>query len=273
MSERDYSNNPDDYWHDYPDGQHPGGVTPPTGPGPTPEPEIFPSTPAVPVKEATAVDHGIPTPQPPRQPSFQSPVDTTPSSYRPPGQEAPAQASYHTPAITDDITNILRARLKDLQNPGDVANDPIYQNAVKQYQIASLRGADRERKQLAERNAASGTRATGGFNVGVQGINERTGERNSQYASGLALDRLSAREQQLVQAIQIARSVGQDDIANQLELQRLQLQGELGRGDLALRGELGRGQLGLGQDQLGLSYADLITRANRDATLAALGGG
>jgi hypothetical protein len=28
----------------------------------------------------------------------------------------------------------------------------------------------------------------------------------------------------------------------------------------------------LGQDNLGFNYADLVTRANRDATLAALGG-
>jgi hypothetical protein len=66
--------------------------------------------------------------------------------------------------------------------------------------------------------------------------------------------------------------VGQDDIANQLEVQRLQLQQELGRGDLALRGELGRGQLDLGYDNLGFSYADMIQRSNRDATLAGLRG-
>jgi hypothetical protein len=42
MPERDYSNNPEDYARDYPDGQHAGGVTPPTYQpvqGPTPEPQ------------------------------------------------------------------------------------------------------------------------------------------------------------------------------------------------------------------------------------------
>jgi hypothetical protein len=75
----------------------------------------------------------------------------------------------------------------------------------------------------------------------------------------------------LIEAIRLARAVGQDDIANQLEVQRLQLQQELGRGDLALRGELGRGQLGLGYDQLGFSYADLIARKNAETVKA--GGG
>lgn len=204
--------------------------------------------------------------------SFQPPAPQ-PSGPPPSEMPAPPPASYKTPPITDEVTKILMARLNELKNPGNVEGDPIYQNAVKAYQVAALRGADRERKALAERTAAGGTRATGGFNVGVQGINERAGEKNAQYRSGLALDRLQAREQQLVQAIQMARAIGQDDIANQLEIQRLNLQQELGRGDLALRGELGRGQLGLGYDNLGFNYADLVTRANRDATLAALGGG
>jgi hypothetical protein len=206
-------------------------------------------------------------------PAFQPPA--TPSSYLPPAAGgAPAAPQVKTPGITDEVTKILSARLKDLQSPGDVASDPIYQQSVRQYQIGQLRGADRERKALAERTAATGgTTSSGGFNVGVRAINERATENQARNRAGLSMDRLQAREQQLVQAIQIARAVGQDDMANQLELQRLQLQQELGRGDLALRGELGRGQLGLGYDNLGFNYADLVTRANRDAVLAALGGG
>jgi hypothetical protein len=214
-----------------------------------------------------------PSPQPTSQPGG----NTNQPAFQPPAAMAPQQAAapagVRTPPITDEVTKILMARLNELKNPGDVQSDPIYQNAVRAYQVQALRSADRQRKALAERSAASGTRASGGFNVGVRGINERAGENAAQYTSGLALDRLTAREQQLTQAIQMARSVGQDDIANQLEVQRLQLQAELGRGDLALRGELGRGQLGLGQDNLGFNYADLIARMNRDAVLAGLGGG
>jgi hypothetical protein len=196
------------------------------------------------------------------QPAFQPPAQAAP-------QAAPAQA--RTPPITDEVTKILMQRLNELKNPGDVQNDPIYQQAVRANQLGLLRSADRQRKALAERAAAGGTRASGGFNVGVRGIQERTGEQDTQFRSGLALDRLQAREAQLIEAIRLARAVGQDDIANQLEVQRLQLQQELGRGDLALRGELGRGQLGLGYDQLGFSYADLIARKNAETVKA--GGG
>lgn len=274
MAERDYSNNPDDYWRDYPDGQPPGGVTPPTGPNPAQGSDPFASDPQLPkpVKETSTPDKGIQPPAAP-QPQFQ-PAAGVPSSYRPPEPGAPAGASYQTPAITDEVTRILMARLKELQNPGDVDHDPLYQQSVRAYQVGQLRAADRQRNALAERAAATGTgTSSGGFNVGVAGINERAGENSAQYRSGLAMDRLQAREAQLNQAIQMARAVGQDDIANQLEVQRLSLQQELGRGDLALRSELGRGQLGLGYDNLGFSYANLIQNANRDATLAGLGGG
>lgn len=208
--------------------------------------------------------------QPTFQPPAPAPVAAAPSA---PVAAAPA-ASTPKPAITDEVTRILMARLKALENPQDINGDPIYQKSVRAYQIGQLRDADRQRKSLAERTAATGgTTSSGGFNVGVRGIEERAGENSSRYRSGLAMDRLQARESQLVEAIKTARAVGQDEIANSLELQRLQLQQELGRGDLALRGELGRGQLGLGQDQLGFNYADLISRMNRDAVLAGLGGG
>lgn len=247
-------------------GYGPGGVDNPAyhAPATTPAPTA--------VRGKTFIDYAAP---PPPASNNQPQAQEQPAFAPPQAAPAPApQASIKQPGITDEVTKILMARLKDLQNPGDVSSDPIYQQAVRAYQVGQLRDADRQRKALAERTAATtGTTSAGGFNVGVRGIQERAGENAAQYRSGLAMDRLTAREAQLNDAIKTARAVGQDDIANQLEVQRLQLQQELGRGDLGLRAELGRGQLGLGYDNLGYSYADLIARMNRDATLAALGGG
>jgi hypothetical protein len=177
-----------------------------------------------------------------------------------------------TPPITDQVTQMLMARLNELRNPLDINADPTYRASIRAYQLGQMRSAEQQRRALAERAGAGGTLGTGGFNVGVQGIKERAGENTARYNAGLMQDRLASREAQLMEAIKIARAVGQDDIANQLELQRLQLQQELGRGDLALRSELGRGNLGLGYDQLGLSYADLVMKANQAAYQAALGG-
>lgn len=215
-------------------------------------------------------------------PQFQSPGAPQAQQWAP----TPA-ATMKTPAITSQVTDLLKQRLGELSGPFDIQSDPTYQGQVRAAQVASLRGADRQRAALAERMAANGQLAGGtggGFDAGVNGILEQQRESDRGYAAGLAGDRLNAREQQLMQAISMARSVGQDDVANQLELQRLQLQQELGRSDLDLRAELGRGQLGLGQAQLGqqgdlgyanlgLGYAGLQNSMNRDAILALLGGG
>jgi hypothetical protein len=229
-------------------------------------------------KSGGGLGYQAPTaPAPQQGPAFQPPAAAPQQQFSAPAQGgggggAPSAppVSYKTPQITDEVTKMLLARLNELKGPQDLTGDKDYQNAIRAYQVSSLRGADKQRKALAERSAAGGTRSSGGFNVGVRGIAERQGENAAQYTSGLALDRLQQREQQLMEGIRIARSIGQDDIANQLEVQRLQLQQELGRGDLALRGELGRGQLELGRDNLGLSYADMVLKANRDATLAVL---
>lgn len=210
------------------------------------------------------------TPSPQADPSPQASFQPPAGAAAPPSP--PSQPQTRTPGITDEVTRILMQRLNDLRNPGDVQNDPIYQQAVRVNQLQLLRSAERQRKALAERAAASGTRSTGGFNVGVRGIEEATGAQGAQFASNLAVSRLQQREAQLNEAIRLARAVGQDDIANQLEVQRLALQGELGRGDIALRTQLGMGQLGLGYDQLGFNYADLMARENRNAVIAGLGG-
>lgn len=246
-------------------GQHPDGAT---GWNMDTNEWNMPAAPAPKPAAAPQADNRPAAPQPQFQAPQAAPApapEATPSSY------TPAPAAIQKPAITDDVTRILQSRLKELSNPSDVASDPIYQQAVRAYQVGQLRDADRQRKALAERTAAtSGTTSSGGFNVGARRIQEQAGENSSRYRSGLAMDRLSAREDQLNKAISAARAVGQDDIANQLELQRLQLQSELGRGDLALRSQLGLGNLNLGYDNLGLNYAQLVQNANRDATLAGL---
>lgn len=191
------------------------------------------------------------------------------------------------PVITDEVTALLRQRLKDLQTPMDVTTDPIFQNQVKAFNVQSQRDTERARAQLAERLGASHAIASGGFNTKVRGLQEQQGIRNQSYVANLASDRFKQREAQLNQAIAMARAVGQDDVAVQLENEKMKLavealrvQQELGLKDIDLRKYLGEGQLnlggaqlGLGYDQLGFNYANLANSMNRDAVLAALGGG
>lgn len=199
------------------------------------------------------------------------------------GTEIADATPAKAPVITDEVTALLRQRLKDLGQPMDILGDPIYQNQLKAFNVQSQRDADRTRAAEAQRRAVSGT---GGLSTAVRGINEAQGERNQAFGANLAAQRFQQREAQLNQAIQMARAVGQDDVAMQLENEKLKLAVEalrvqqgLGMADIGLRRELGLGQLGLGQqqlglgyDQLGFNYANLQNSMNRDAVLAALGG-
>lgn len=203
------------------------------------------------------------------QPSFQAPAA---------GGGSIGQAS--APAITDQVTALLQERLRSLSNPMDITTDPIYQNQIKANEVITQRDADRDRAQLAERAGAQGWLSGGGFNSAVGKLNEQRGEQNQQFSATLAGQRFQQREAQLNQAISMARAVGQDDVAMQLENQKLilaqealDLQRQLGFADIGLRSELGHGQLDLGYGNLGLGYGQLQNQMNQSAVYAALGGG
>jgi hypothetical protein len=60
------------------------------------------------------------------------------------------------PAITDEVTALLRARLQSLSNPMDLTTDPIYQNQLKTFGVEAERSKERERAALAQRMYARG---------------------------------------------------------------------------------------------------------------------
>lgn len=238
---------------------------------------IRPTTFINPIKPPTG---GGPPPafQPPQPVVFSPPSGDGGGGGGGGGAPAPSQA-VQAPAISNEVLEILRARLKKLSDPYDVQSDDIYQQQTGAYNLANTRDMARQRRVAAERAAAGGTRSSGGFDSIVRQIAARSGEQQKGFAAQLAGERLTAREQQLNIAIQVARQLGQDQVAMELENRRAALAEELGRGDLALRGELGRGQLslgrdqlGLGYDQLGLGYGQLANSMNRDSILALLGG-
>lgn len=209
------------------------------------------------------------TPQQPQQPTFQPPA--APSAR--PAQAPSIAQPIASPAVTSQLTKILQDRLAALSQPFDVNADDTYKQTLSAYNLGSERDARKQRAVAAERAAAGGYGSSGALDTKIRGIAERQGQNKSMFAAQTAADRLKQRDDQLVVAIQLARQVGQDDIANQLEQQRLRLSEQLGMADLGLRRELGLGNLGLGYDRLGLDYTALANSANRDSILALLGGG
>jgi hypothetical protein len=201
--------------------------------------------------------------------------------------------------LTDQVSKQMAQPL------GNMQSDPIFQQQTQMFNAANQRSTDRQRAQLAEQAAQGGLLQSGGMNSKIRGLQEQQGLNEGGFAAELAGRRLQEQQDQINKAMALAMGIGDQDLQAKLyqqnkelalaqqDLQQqglglqkegLNLQGELGRGDLDLRKYLGQGQLGLGllntnlsnqqaNNALGYSYAQLQANMNRDAIMALLNGG
>ena len=121
------------------------------------------------------------------------------------------------------------------------------------YRVQTQRGLDQQRQALAERDAASGTLGSGGFDSQARGLGQQAAESNSQFTGNLGMHLFDQQQQQLTSAIAAAQQAGQFSTAQALQLKLAQM------------------QAAAQNNQLGFNYAQLETNANRDALLAMLG--
>ena len=230
-----------------------------------------------------------------RQRGWQGPAGGG-SAPAPPPQTPTPPATPTQPNLQEQLSQLVSSQLG--QQPGNVTADPIYQQQTNAFNVANQRATDRQRAALAERAGATGTLQSGGFNSQVSNLLERQGERETGFAAQLAGQHLDRQQEQLQNAMSMALAIGNQDLARQIEQrmaaneqariglsqQGLNLQGELGRGDLDLRRYLGRGQLGLGllgtllgneqaNNRLGFDYTQLQALMNRSAIMDLLNGG
>jgi len=208
-----------------------------------------------------------PTFQPPAPPTVQPPAPPTTAGG---GGGGVSQQPSAAPSLDSDIERILRERLAALSGPFDPQGDTVYRGQVDAYKAAQQRGARRMRSAAAERAAQTGTLGSGGFDTEALGYQQDANTNEATFAAQLAGQRLSEREGQLMEAIQLARAVGQDDVAEALDRERI----AIAQQQVALQGELGRGNLALARDdlalreRLGLGNLDLQRELGRgDLTL------
>lgn len=160
--------------------------------------------------------------------------------------------------------------------PGYDRESPENRMQLDMQRANSARAAERSRSKLAERAAATGTLSTGGFDTGVQGIYAEQGRDDASFEADLARDSLQQQRDQISEALRIGAGLLTADQQNQLterlamvdaalRQQGLNLQGQLGRGDLASR----LLQLLLGDrqanDRLGFDYTQLEALLNGKA--------
>jgi hypothetical protein len=194
-------------------------------------------------------------------------------------QSSPTDGRIHAPdTSTDPLQQAMRAALLKAmgRNSADVSlDDPTLKGQADAYQVAARRGETRTRAAMAERAAASGTLHSGGFDTGVQGLSEQTGENIAGYGANLVGQELQNRRGALAQNLALANAIGARTEAMQLQAQIADIDAHLRA--QAMTNQQGQFYAGLQQNQgqyedsLAYQYANLIAALNRQSMLAGLG--
>jgi len=156
------------------------------------------------------------------------------------GQQTPVQSAYQT-ALLDFI-----GRSQETPSLSDSHLAP----QVEVFRAQEQRNQERQRRAAAERAAASGTSQSGYLDQQImQGIQDQ-GFNTAKFNAGLLGGEMDKRRTQLQAALQLAQATGDNEAARELQerlaqvsasmqQQGLNLQGQLGFGDLDLRRMLG----------------------------------
>lgn len=172
------------------------------------------------------------------------PAPYDPRQGRPDGSVPPAAPQQQPDPFRQQVQGAL-SKLLQRGFEAPTTNDPLISGQIGAFRSAQQRGLERSRAALAERAAARGTLPAGGFDAAVGGLEADRGFNEAQYESGLLAQEGQTRRQELLQAMQLAQVMGDN------EAQR-QLQERLATLDLSLRERLGLGDLGLRERGLGI---------------------
>jgi hypothetical protein len=203
-------------------------------------------------------------------------------------QEAPASPIQG--AFQDSLLSVLQ----QTQQPVSLT-DPNLQSLSDLNRLGAQRATERARAAMAERAAASGTSGSGGFDRGVERLLNQEGRAVTEFDTNLIRGEQLRRQQQLMQALQLAQATGNQEAARRLQTQlallseatsesqfgrelgfregALEQQGQLGRGDLALRLLLGLMGNQYNYDALGSSNAFRMADLNQNYLQSLLSGG
>lgn len=204
------------------------------------------------------------------------PSASLPSSVQSLFDQRPAQTPIQS-AFQDALLKYLG---RSQETPS--LDDPILRPQSELFRVQAQRDQEKNRRAAAERAAATGRSQSGYLdtmiNQGVQ--NQRLA--TQQFNANLLGNELNKRREELQSALRIAQATGDAEAARelqsrlaqvqaQMQQQSLNLQGQLGFGDLALRAllaEMGNEQF---YDQLGLNTVLGMEGLNQRALEIALG--
>jgi hypothetical protein len=135
-----------------------------------------------------------------------------------------------TPSINAAFQNALQGLLTG-PSPQQAGQQVMSSPAVTGYQLAQQRQEARDRAFAAERAAANGTSASGGFNTTLTGLHQQRGENVAQFAGQEAANAEKGRRQELLTALSLAQQMGDSAEARRIQWDLgLQQQGQFDAG-------------------------------------------
>ncbi len=151
-------------------------------------------------------------------------------------------------------------------------NDSILGPQSEVYRATQQRGQERSRRVNAERAAANGMGQSGyldnQINQGVQEQNFNTAQFNANLLGG----EMSKRREELQAALQLASATGNAEAARDLQQRLAQVSAMMQQQGLNLQGQLGFGDLDLRRDALGAQTALGMEGLNQNALRLIMGG-
>jgi hypothetical protein len=192
------------------------------------------------------------------------------------------------------MQGLIRERLMGLMNqPGPTMQDPNIAAQTSAFNAAQNKASARQVNANAEAFGAGGLESSGARLAADRGVIEQQGLNEGTFAANAMQSELTARRDQLQQALTLASATNDQDLARRLQQELANTQaaiqreglaqtGRLGDADLALRGKQGTAAnninlLGLMQqgrqfnDSMGFNLAGLESTLNNQAVRTLLG--
>lgn len=225
-------------------------------------PNIPPNMTIPPVEPGTTI--------PPAAPSNGSVAPSAGSTPQPAAPAIDLQSILSGPSAPNPMQQSAQNALMQLLTNSQRAvslSDPELQPVSDVYRSQRQRGYERQRRGLAERAAATGTRSGGGFDVQAVGALQDASRDTAAFDANLVQGEMGARREQLMQGIQLAQQAGDMQAARDLQGRLALLNATLQQQDIDLRRQLGtsdvdlRRVLGLGSLDLGRGDLDLRNRS------------
>lgn len=222
----------------------------PTGGGPAPTV----SDPRVAATDNGSVPSSYRAPSTVNAPSASLPADIMALFNKKP-EQTPVQAAYQ---------NALLSYMKRSQETPTL-DDGILGPQTEVYRAQQQRNTERNRRQSSERAAANGMGQSGYLDQQINLGEQQQGSNTASFNANLLGGEMTKRRDELQAGLQLASATGNQEAERELRTRLAQVNAAMQQQALNLQGQLGFGDLDLRWDQLGANTALTLEQLNQKA--------